>query len=98
MGMIQWLIQRYTKGHDPNSAHTRDMVGRISGILGIFFNIFLFVIKFGIGTIVHSISIQADGINNLTDAGSSIVSVISFHFANKPADQEHPLDINGQKR
>lgn len=91
MGMIQWLIRRYTKGQDPTSAHTRDIVGRISGSLGIFFNIFLFVIKFGIGTIVHSISIQADGINNLTDAGSSIVSVISFHFANKPADQEHPF-------
>lgn len=89
--MIQWLIQWYTKGQDPNSPHTRDIVGRISGILGIFLNIFLFVIKFGIGTIVHSISIQADGINNLTDAGSSIVSVISFHFANKPADQEHPF-------
>ena len=49
------------------------------------------MIKFVIGTIVHSVSIQADGVNNLTDAGSNIISILSFHLANKPADKDHPF-------
>ena len=59
--------------------------------MGIFSNLFFFVIKFVIGTIVHSVSIQADGVNNLTDAGSNIISILSFHLANKPADKDHPF-------
>ena len=69
----------------------RTSIGKLSGIVGIFSNLFLFVIKFVIGTIVHSVSIQADGVNNLTDAGSNIISILSFHLANKPADKDHPF-------
>ena len=69
----------------------RTSVGKLSGIVGILNNLFLFVIKFVIGTIVHSVSIQADGVNNLTDAGSNIISILSFHLANKPADKDHPF-------
>ena len=76
---------------DTKDASVRTSVGKLSGIVGILNNLFLFVIKFVIGTIVHSVSIQADGVNNLTDAGSNIISILSFHLANKPADKDHPF-------
>lgn len=87
--MIELIVERLSK--DKNEHALRNLVGRISGIVGIFFNVFLFVMKFGIGWIVHSVSIQADGLNNLTDAASNILSILSFHIASKPADKEHPF-------
>ena len=85
-------MRRFIKNYqDTKDANVRTNVGKLSGIVGIFSNLFLFVIKFVIGTIVHSVSIQADGVNNLTDAGSNIISILSFHLANKPADKDHPF-------
>ena len=89
---MNFLVRRFIKNYqDTKDADVRMSVGKLSGIVGIFSNLFLFVIKFVIGTIVHSVSIQADGVNNLTDAGSNIISILSFHFANKPADKDHPF-------
>lgn len=89
---MNFLVRRFIKNYqDTKDANVRTNVGKLSGIVGIFSNLFLFVIKFVIGTIVHSVSIQADGVNNLTDAGSNIVSILSFHLANKPADKDHPF-------
>ena len=89
---MNFLVRRFIKNYqDTKDADVRTSVGKLSGIVGIFNNLFLFVIKFVIGTIVHSVSIQADGVNNLTDAGSNIISILSFHFANKPADKDHPF-------
>lgn len=89
---MNFLVRRFIKNYqDTKNADVRMSVGKLSGIVGIFSNLFLFVIKFVIGTIVHSVSIQADGVNNLTDAGSNIISILSFHFANKPADKDHPF-------
>lgn len=89
---MNFLVRRFIKNYqDTKDANVRTSVGKLSGIVGIFSNLFLFVIKFVIGTIVHSVSIQADGVNNLTDAGSNIISILSFHFANKPADKDHPF-------
>lgn len=88
----EFLVRRFIKNYqDTKDANVRTNVGKLSGIVGIFSNLFLFVIKFVIGTIVHSVSIQADGVNNLTDAGSNIISILSFHLANKPADKDHPF-------
>ena len=85
-------MRRFIKNYqDTKDASVRTSVGKLSGIVGILNNLFLFVIKFVIGTIVHSVSIQADGVNNLTDAGSNIISILSFHLANKPADKDHPF-------
>lgn len=90
--MMNFLVRRFIKNYqDTKDANVRTSVGKLSGIVGIFSNLFLFVIKFVIGTIVHSVSIQADGVNNLTDAGSNIISILSFHLANKPADKDHPF-------
>lgn len=89
---MNFLVRRFIKNYqDTKDANVRTNVGKLSGIVGILNNLFLFVIKFVIGTIVHSVSIQADGVNNLTDAGSNIISILSFHFANKPADKDHPF-------
>lgn len=89
---MNFLVRRFIKNYqDTKDANVRTNVGKLSGIAGIFSNLFLFVIKFMIGTIVHSVSIQADGVNNLTDAGSNIISILSFHLANKPADKDHPF-------
>ena len=89
---MNFLVRRFIKNYqDTKDANVRTNVGKLSGIVGIFSNLFLFVIKFVIGTIVHSVSIQADGVNNLTDAGSNIISILSFHLATKPADKDHPF-------
>lgn len=89
---MDFLVRRFIKNYqNTKDANVRTSVGKLSGIVGILNNLFLFVIKFVIGTIVHSVSIQADGVNNLTDAGSNIISILSFHFANKPADKDHPF-------
>lgn len=89
---MNFLVRRFIKNYqDTKDVNVRTNVGKLSGIVGIFSNLFLFVIKFMIGTIVHSVSIQADGVNNLTDAGSNIISILSFHLANKPADKDHPF-------
>ena len=89
---MDFLVRRFIKNYqDTKDANVRTSVGKLSGIVGILNNLFLFVIKFLIGTIVHSVSIQADGVNNLTDAGSNIISILSFHLSNKPADKDHPF-------
>lgn len=89
---MDFLVRRFINNYqDTKNANVRTSVGKLSGIVGILNNLFLFVIKFLIGTIVHSVSIQADGVNNLTDAGSNIISILSFHLSNKPADKDHPF-------
>ncbi len=68
----------------------RAKIGRRAGIVGIGVNIFLFVIKLVAGILSGGVSIIADAINNLTDAGSSIIVLIGYIIAAKPADREHP--------
>ena len=65
--------------------------GRLSGIVGIVLNLLLFIGKYTVGVLVSSISIRADAINNLSDAGSSVISLVSFKISSKPADREHPF-------
>lgn len=89
--MIGFLIKKLVKNSgDTRSLAVRAKVGKVLGYVGIVLNTLLFVAKYLIGVLVNSISIQADAINNLTDAGSNIVSIISFRLAEKPADQDHP--------
>ena len=74
-----------------DQAKIREEYGVLCGVVGILFNVLLFAGKFLAGTISHSIAITADAVNNLSDAGSSIVSLVSFHLAGKPADAKHPF-------
>ena len=69
---------------------SRPAVGRLSGIVGIVCNLLLFVLKLTVGTVSGSVSISADAMNNLTDASSSIVTLLGFKLSEKPADEDHP--------
>ena len=72
------------------SAKDRAKIGRLSGFVGLVCNILLFVGKLIIGILSGSVSITADAMNNLSDASSSIVTLIGFKLAEKPADSDHP--------
>lgn len=69
----------------------RAAMGQRAGITGIVLNIFLFAFKLTVGLLASSMSILSDAINNLTDAGSSLLTMYGFHASMKPADEEHPL-------
>ena len=75
-----------------NSTETakRSASGRRAGFVGILANIFLCAGKLAVGTLSGSVSITADGLNNLTDASSSVVTLLGFKLAEKPADEDHP--------
>lgn len=73
------------------SGQERTKKGMIAGILGLITNMLLFVAKFMIGLFSGSVSIMADAINSLSDTASSILTLVGFKIAAKPADQEHPF-------
>ena len=78
------------KGFVPDEK-SRIKLGVLSGIVGIILNIILSVFKMIFGLITKSISIVADGANNIFDAISSVISLIGFKISGKPADDEHPF-------
>ena len=89
--MTKLLLKLFVKNHEKKEDPTvRAGIGRLSGIVGIFSNVLLSVGKLLVGTLSGSVSITADAMNNLTDAASSIVTLIGFKLAEKPADEEHP--------
>lgn len=90
--MVNLLVKRFVKDYqNTKDSGVRSAVGRLCGFIGILANLFLFVIKYVIGVIVNSVSIRADAINNLSDACSNIISIVSFVVSNKPADEDHPF-------
>ncbi|MBD9018558.1 MAG: cation diffusion facilitator family transporter, partial [Coprococcus comes] len=68
----------------------RAAVGKMTGFIGVLCNLLLAGSKLVIGKLAASTSITADGLNNLSDAASSIVTLLGFKLAEKPADKEHP--------
>ena len=90
--MTNFLLSIFIKNHnDLKAPGVREKHGTVSSIVGIAVNIILATIKMLTGFISGSVAILADGINNLSDAGSSAVTFISFKIASKPADREHPF-------
>ena len=79
------------EGEKPTSPAARERIGKFSGILGIALNTLLAAGKIAVGALFGMISVLADGMNNLTDCGSNVVSVIGFKMSGKPADKEHPF-------
>lgn len=69
----------------------RGMYASIASFTGIFLNVLLFAGKLVMGLLSGSVAIIADAFNNISDAGSSVVTLIGFRLANKPVDKEHPL-------
>jgi len=86
-----WLIKKFIRDYDNvNNPTVRTSYGKLSGKVGILCNILLFLSKVIVGTISSSVAITADAINNLSDAASSIISLIGFRMSEKPADNSHP--------
>ena len=69
---------------------TRARVGFFAGLFGILTNLVAFAVKLAVGLISGSVSVAADAVNSLTDAGSSILTMIGFRLSAKPADRDHP--------
>ncbi|MBD9221775.1 MAG: cation transporter, partial [Clostridiales bacterium] len=89
--MTQFLLRLFVKNADQVSdPKVRAAVGTLSGVVGILCNFILFLGKVIIGTLSGSVSITADAMNNLSDAASSIVTLVGFKLAEQPADAEHP--------
>lgn len=88
--MVDFFVKLFSRGN-PSNDKIRTLYGYVCGIMGIFFNIVLFCAKLFIGTISGSISITADAFNNLTDAGSGVITFLAFFFASKRADKDHPF-------
>lgn len=90
--MTNLLIRLFIKDRsDVHSPQGRLRYGRFSGIVGIATNLTLFFLKIVAGTLANSIAITADAINNLSDSASSLITLIGFKMAEKPADREHPF-------
>ena len=90
--MTNWLLRTFIKNFDhPEDPKVRAAVGILSGIVGIFCNILLFGGKLAVGLLTRSVSITADAMNNLSDATSSVVTMLGFRLAERPADEEHPF-------
>lgn len=90
--MTDLLIKIFVKDHiNPGKPEVRERYGVFSSIVGIITNLILAAIKLVAGLLSFSIAIVADALNNLSDAGSSLISFVSFKIAAKPADKEHPF-------
>ena len=89
--MTQLLLMIFAgKNADVQEPKIRSSIGKLSGTVGIVCNILLFAIKLAAGILAGSVSILADALNNLSDATSSVVTLLGFKLAERPADDHHP--------
>ncbi len=90
--MMPLLVKLFVKNSENvKDSKVRAAYGALGSITGIFCNLLLCVFKIAVGAIAGSISILADGFNNLSDMASSVITMIGFKMANKPADRDHPF-------
>ena len=90
------MMQSWAKRRSPTWHHTEDPAvrrgyGVLCGVVGIYLNVLLFLGKFAAGTVSGSIAITADAFNNLSDAGSSVVTLLGFKLAAQEPDRQHPF-------
>ena len=89
--MTKLLLRLFVKNwQNTEDSAVRAKTGRLSGVTGIICNLLLSVFKLVVGLLSGSVSITADAMNNLSDAISSVVTLVGFKLAEKPADEEHP--------
>lgn len=90
--MAGLLIRLFAdRGRELSENERRERYGTVCGILGIFLNAVLFGAKLAVGLISGSVAITADAFNNLSDAGSSVVTLVGFRLSAKRPDREHPF-------
>ena len=89
--MTRLLLRLFVKNYqDPDSPQVRTAIGSLAGTVGICCNLLLCAMKLLVGFLAGSVSIMADALNNLSDATGSIVTLVGFKVAGKPADEHHP--------
>jgi cation diffusion facilitator family transporter len=88
--MTKLLLKLFVRKESMQDPKARAAVGKLSGIVGIVCNLLLAAAKLVVGILSGAVSVTADAMNNFTDAASSIVTLIGFKLAEKPADSEHP--------
>ena len=89
--MIRAIIKAFIKNHrDTADASVREAYGVLSGVLGILCNLVLFITKLAVGLFIDSIAVVSDAFNNLSDLGSSLVTVFGAKLSSRPPDKEHP--------
>jgi len=89
--MIQTIIRFGLRGGNPKDPDVRRRCGTLSGCVGIGFNLILFLSKLLAGLLTHSVAMVADALNNLSDAATSVVTLIGFRLAGQEADEDHPF-------
>lgn len=90
--MTEFLVRHFVKDYkEVEKMSVRTAYGVLASVTGIFCNVLLFVVKWAVGFLAHSISVMADAFNNLSDAVSSIIGLVGVKMAEKPADDEHPF-------
>ncbi len=90
--MTEFLVRHFIKDYEEvEKVSVRTAYGVLASFVGIFCNVFLFVVKFVVGLVLNSVSVTADAFNNLSDAGSSIIGFVGVKMAEKPADADHPF-------
>ena len=90
--MTEFLVKVFIKNRKQiHKEEVRTAYGILASLVGIICNILLFAVKVAIGILLNSISVMADGFNNLSDAASSVISFIGVKLASKPADRDHPF-------
>ena len=89
--MTNFLLRRFVPDYqDTANPAVREKYGNLAGIVGIVCNVLLFAGKLTAGTLCGSVSVTADAVNNLSDASSSLVTLLGFRLAARPADEKHP--------
>lgn len=89
--MTNMLLRLFIKNcDDTQNPAVRSAIGKLAGLTGIVCNCLLTVLKLVIGQLVGSMAIIADGVNNLSDAASSLTTLLGFRMAQRPADKQHP--------
>lgn len=88
--MFDLLVDKTVESRDFNKKKNRDKLIRLTGVMGLFINLLLFIIKIVAGILSGSISIISDSLNNLSDCLTSIVTIFGAHLSAKPADANHP--------
>ena len=89
--MTKILLRLFIKNcDDTQNPAVRSSIGKLAGLTGIVCNCLLTVLKLVIGLLVGSMAIIADGVNNLSDAASSLTTLLGFRMAQRPADKQHP--------
>ena len=90
--MIDWLIRRFVKGwEDVGDVEVRGRYGVFAGALGIGLNFLLFLVKLPVGIMAHSMAIISDAFNNLSDMGSSVISLLGMKMSARRPDAQHPF-------